>query len=242
MVEVGELDALSPRPGRRAVGPGAVAGAAAWGGVGAALASVWSSVTLLDPEVNRDANIGMGFYWVLGWLFPLGPAFGIGMALGLLAGRRHGLPPSPAALEDARPLPALAPWLWPLLPPAAVSLAVTALPFMRVADQGDVGSWAGLLIAVLVSSAGQLAVTLSPALIALLVLRGRAARDGAVRSRLAAFWGLCLGLAVTLRLFGFGQFALVPRLPLEAYILLHAAPPLIGYGVGWWVGRRQAEG
>ncbi|MCP2014868.1 hypothetical protein L1280_002020 [Deinococcus sp. HSC-46F16] len=212
--------------------------AAAWGGVGAALASVWASVSLLHPEVNRDANLGMGLYGMLGWLFPLGPAFGVGAGLGLLAEGRHGLPPSPAALEDARPRPPVRPWLWPLVPPALVSLAVSVQPFGRVAREGA-GDWIGLLVAALVTSAGQLAVILSPALIALLALRGRTARDGIGRPRLAAFWGLCLGLAVTLGLFGFGQSALVPRLSLEVYILLHAAPPLIGYAVGWWLGRRE---
>ncbi|WP_161780316.1 hypothetical protein [Deinococcus sp. RL] len=81
------------------------------------------------------------------------------------------------------------------------------------------------------TSAGQLAVSLSPALVVLMVLRGRAARDGILRPRLAAFWGLCLGLAVTLGLFGFGT-GLLGRVPLELYILLCALPPVVGYGVG----------
>ncbi|WP_104991309.1 hypothetical protein [Deinococcus sp. NW-56] len=214
--------------------------AAAWGGVGAALASVWASLTLLHPEVNRDANIGMGFYGVLGWIFPLGPAFGLGALLGLLAERRRGLPPSPAALEDARPLPPLRPWLWPLLAPALVSLAVSVMPFARVVVREGAGDWLGLLVAVLFLSAGQLAVGLAPALIVLLALRGQAARDGVVQPRLAAFWGLCLGLAVTLGLFGFGT-GLLDGVPLEVYILLCALPPVLGYGVGGWLGRQRRE-
>lgn len=89
----------------------------------------------------------------------------------------------------------------------------------------------GLLVAVLVTSAGQLAVSLSPALVVLMVLRGRAAHDGILRPRLAAFWGLCLGLAVTLGLFGFGT-GLLSGVPLEVSILLCALPPVLGYGVG----------
>lgn len=214
--------------------------AAAWGGVGAALASVWASLTLLHPEVNRDANIGLAMYVVLGWIFPLGPAFGIGMGLRLLAERRRGLPPSPAAREDAWPLPPLRPWLWPLIFPALVSLAVAAQPFVRLGQARlvDAASLPGLLLAVVFTSGGQLAVSLAPALIVLLVLRGRAARDSILQPRLSAFWGLCLGLAMTLALFGFGS-RLLERVSLEVYILVGALPPLIGYAVGWRLGQQR---
>lgn len=178
---------------------------------------------------------------MLGWVFPLGPAFLVGAGLGLLVQKGRGLPPSPAALEDARPLPPLRPWLGPLLPLAAVSLAVSVQPFVRLGEQGlgptNAAALLGLLVAVAFTSAGQLAVSLAPALIVLLVLRGRAARDGDVQSRLAAFWGLCLGLALTLGLFGLGG-RLLERVALEVYILLCALPPVLGYAAGWWVGRR----
>lgn len=97
-----------------------------------------------------------------------------------------------------------------------------------------------LLLAVTFAFGGQLAVSLSPALIALLLLRNRAARDGVVRPRIAAFWGLCLGLGVTLGLFGFGV-GLLGWVPLEVYILLCALPPVLGYGVGWWLGTRRGR-
>ncbi|MBB5235174.1 hypothetical protein [Deinococcus budaensis] len=214
-------------------------GAALGGGVAAALGAAVYSFELLHPKYNQDANIGLGLYMLFGWLFPLSPAFLVGAGLGSLVERRRGLPPSPTALEDAWPLPRLRPWLWPLLPPALVSLAVAVQPFVRLGQARlvDAASLPGLLLAVVFTSGGQLAVSLAPALVVLLVLRGRAARDGTVQPRLAAFWGLCLGLAVTLGLFGFGA-GLLGGVGLEVYILLCALPPMLGCGVGWWVGRR----
>lgn len=208
-------------------------GAALGGGLSAALVAAAFNFVALHPESNRDANIGLGLYWMFGWLFPLGPAFLLGATLGGLVERRRGLSPSPAALEDARPLPPLRPWLWPLLVPGAVSLAISVQPFLGLRRAGllDMSGLPGLLLAVVLGSGGQLAVSLSPALIALLALRGRAARDGNVRPRLAAFRGLCLGLAVTLGLFGFGM-GLVGRVPLEVYILLSVLPPVLGYAAG----------
>ncbi|WP_216325428.1 hypothetical protein [Deinococcus aestuarii] len=213
-------------------------GAALGGGVAAALVAAVYTFELLHPKDNQDANIGLGLYLAFGWLFPLGPAVLVGGLSGFLEERLRNRSPSPAALEDARPLPPLRPWLWPLVVPGVVSLAVSA-PFAELwrVGQLDVAGLPGLLPAVISGSAGQLAVGLSPALIALLVLRGRAARDGMLRPRLTAFWGLCLGLAMTLGLFGFG-LSVLPRLPLESLLLLCAAPPIVGYGAGWGLGTR----
>ncbi|KEF34277.1 hypothetical protein RDMS_07690 [Deinococcus sp. RL] len=99
LAPVGVMAALALGLGRRH------SVAAAWGGVGAALASVWASVALLHPEVNRDANIGMGMYGMLGWIFPLGPAFLLGAGLGRLAERRRGLPPPPPRWRTPGPGP-----------------------------------------------------------------------------------------------------------------------------------------
>lgn len=212
-------------------------GAGWWGGIAAALVAAVYNFVALHPEYNRDANIGMGIHIMLGWLFPLGPAFLVGAGLGLLAERGRGLPPSPAALEDARPLPPLRPWLWPLLLPAVAAAAVQFAPLLP----GGAGVYREELFRfVLVQSVflvGTVPLALSPALIALFILRGRAARDGVLRPRLAAFWGLCLGLALTLGLFGFGT-GLLEWVPLEVAMLVGALLPVLGYGVGWWAERQ----
>lgn len=206
-----------------------------WGGIAAALVAAVYNFEALHPEYNEDANIGMGIHIMLGWLFPLGPAFLVGAGLGLLVERQRGLPPSPAALENARPLPPLRPWLWPLVVPAVAVAAVQFTPLLP----GRVGVYREeLLRFVLVQSVflvGTLPVALSPALIALLILRSRAARDGVTRPRIAAFWGLCLGLGMTLGLFGFG-LRLLPGLSLELTLGLSVLPPVLGYGLGRWLG------
>ncbi|GAA5533274.1 hypothetical protein [Deinococcus aluminii] len=208
-------------------------GAALWGGVTAALAAALYTFELLHPKYNGDANIGLGLYLTLGWLFPLGPALLVGGLLGALVERRRGGPPSAAAPGDARPLPPLRPWLWPLLVPGAVSLAVSVQPVLNLLRQGHLGAQEALalLLSFGMTALGSLLVQLSPALVALLTLRNRAARDGVLHPRLAAFWGLCLGLSVTLALFGFG-LGLLQRVPLAAFLLLCALPPFLGYALG----------
>lgn len=52
------------------------------GGVLAALSGAVCSYVLLEPESNRDANIGMGLYFIFGVIFPLGAAYVIGLILG----------------------------------------------------------------------------------------------------------------------------------------------------------------
>ncbi|GBF05108.1 hypothetical protein DAERI_030274 [Deinococcus aerius] len=212
-------------------------GAALGGGVAAALVAALYTFELLHPKYNQDANIGLGLYLMLGWLFPLGPAVLAGGLLGALVERLRGRPPT--APTDARPLPPLRPWLWPLLVPGVVSLAVSAQPFLHLWERGLVrpDGLAPLLLSLGTTSAGQLAVSLSPALLALLVLRDRAGRDGEVRPRLEAFWGLCLGLAAALGLFGFGQ-GLLRAVPLGAFLLLCVLLPVLGYGAGWLACRR----
>lgn len=135
-----------------------------------------------------------------------------------------------------RPLP-LWPWLWPLGLPAVSATAVQFAPLLP----GGPGVWREELprfvvvqsILLLVS----LPVFLSPALLALLLLRSLAARDGIVQPRLIAFWGLCLGLAVTLGLYGFGT-RLGGGVPLEVFLGVGVLLPVLGYGVGGWLGRR----
>jgi hypothetical protein len=220
--------------------------AATWGGIAAALAGAVFNFVVLHPDDNRDANIGLGLYALLGWVFPLAPAYLVGSLLGMLVERRRGFLPSPAALNDARPLPPLRPWLrpwlWPLVAPALVSLTVSAQPFLRLwqGESTRPDALVGTLLGFGVTSAGQLAVSLSPALIGLLILRSRAARDGVIRPRLAALWGLCLGLGVTLWLFGFG-LRLMPGLSLELTMLLSIAPPILGYLSGRWLGTRPPK-
>ncbi|CAM3233901.1 DUF3995 domain-containing protein [Deinococcus saxicola] len=217
---------------------------AVWGGVAGAVGAAIYSFVLLRPELNRDANIGLSLYWMFGWFYPLGLVFALGAALGGLAERWRGLPPSPAALEDAaRQLPPLRLWLWPLVVPGATIIAVQFAPLLP----GGVGVYRDevprfVLVQSFFLLLGSLPLALSPALIALLALRGRAAHDGRLRPRLAAFWGLCLGLAVTLWLFGFG-LSVLPRLPLEIVLLLCAVPPILGYAVGrWWGTHRKSAG
>lgn len=53
------------------------------GGLAASVAACCCFV-LLDPEANRDANIGMGLYWIFGVAFPLGAAYALGLAVGKL--------------------------------------------------------------------------------------------------------------------------------------------------------------
>lgn len=53
--------------------------------LGGLLASVTGAVccyVLLEPELNRDANIGMGLYGIFGVIFPLGAAYVTGLMLG----------------------------------------------------------------------------------------------------------------------------------------------------------------
>lgn len=53
------------------------------GGLLAAGAAACCCFILLDPELNRDANIGLGLYWMFGVIFPLGAAY----LLGIIAGK-----------------------------------------------------------------------------------------------------------------------------------------------------------
>ncbi|EYB67327.1 hypothetical protein DEIPH_ctg044orf0047 [Deinococcus phoenicis] len=207
--------------------------AALGGGVATALVAALYTFELLHPKYNGDANIGLGLYLTFGWLFPLGPAALLGSLVGAGVERLRGGPPTPAAPADAPPLPPLRPWLWPLLVPGVVSLAVSLRPLFPLWRQEQLGAQEafGLLLSFGMTALGVLAVSLSPALMALPLLRSRAARDGVLRPRLAAFRGLCLGLAVTLGLFGFGQ-GLLRAVPLGIFLLLCAAFPFLGYAVG----------
>ena len=55
---------------------------ATFGGLLAAVAGAACCFVLLDPELNRDANIGMGLYFIFGAIFPLGAAYVPGLVIG----------------------------------------------------------------------------------------------------------------------------------------------------------------
>lgn len=61
---------------------------AVWGGLAVAVGAALYSFALLHPELNRDANIGLGLYWMFGWFYPLGLVFALGAALGTRVARR----------------------------------------------------------------------------------------------------------------------------------------------------------
>lgn len=82
-----------------------------WGaGLGAALAAAFCDFVLLDPADNQDANIGLGLYFIGGFVLVLGPAALLGGGLGGLL--------LPNAVPD-EPLPPLSwrGWGWPLVLP-----------------------------------------------------------------------------------------------------------------------------
>ncbi|ADV67077.1 hypothetical protein [Deinococcus maricopensis] len=52
--------------------------------LGSAVLGAAYTVVGLDPRYNEDANIGLGLYTLLGWLFPLGPAYLLALGGALL--------------------------------------------------------------------------------------------------------------------------------------------------------------
>lgn len=213
--------------------------AAIWGGLAAAGGAAIYGFMLLHPEMNRDANIGMGLYWMFGWFYPLGLVFALGAALGTGVEKRRKTPSETAQLLSVP----LKPWLWPLLVPALVSLTITLQPLLRLWSAGDDAQVRfGILMALFLSSSvtglGQIAVSLSPALMVLVLLQTRTIRDGNFQPRLAAFWGLCLGLGMSLGLSAFGPQFLQHINP-AALLLPCAALPIIGYAAGRWWGMRR---
>lgn len=141
----------------------------------------------------------------------------------------------------------LAPWLWPLLLPALLALVSALLPLLVLWDWTPraPGALPSVLLGVAALMLGALALVLVPALIALRVLRARAARDGRVRPQLSAFRGLCLGLSGTVLLWACALlFGLAPGggVALALLSLCSLALPALGYGVGGWLGRRRLGG
>ncbi|MPY66885.1 hypothetical protein F8S09_09310 [Deinococcus sp. SDU3-2] len=132
-------------------------------------------------------------------------------------------------------------WLWPLLLPALLAVASALLPLVLLwqwTPRGP-GDLPRLLLSVVTLTLGALTLVLAPALIALRVLRARAARDGAVRPRLAAFRGLCLGLSGSVVLWaGVLAFGL-PSGGRVGLLACSFALPVLGYGVGERVGRKR---
>lgn len=167
--------------------------AATWGGWAAALAAAGVGVAMFDPDINRDANIGMGLYLMFGWLYPLGLVALVGALAGL--GWEHF---RPTGSESIRAEPAvgsagpLGPWLLGLIPPA---LAVAAGEVSRTAAVAGLvpnlaqTAWHVLLPTLLFT----LLTDLGPLLLPLVLLRFQAAQTGSARERLWGFWGLCLG-------------------------------------------------
>ena len=165
--------------------------AAAWGGWAAALGAAGLSVAILDPAMNRDANIGMGLYLMFGWLYPLGPVALVGALAGLVWGQFRPARPEPVQLQAGSAGP-LGLWLLGLVPPA---LAVSAGELGRTAAVADLvpklaqTAWQLLLPTLLFT----LFADLGPLLLPLVLLRVRAAQTGRPREQLWGFWGLSLG-------------------------------------------------
>ena len=165
--------------------------AAAWGGWAAALAAAGVGVAMFDPDINRDANIGMGLYLMFGWLYPLGPVALLGALAGLVWEHFRPARPEPVQLQAGSAGP-LGFWLLGLVPPA---LAVSAGELGRTAAVADLvpklaqTAWHLLLPTLLFT----LLTDLGPLLLPLVLLRVRAAQTGRPREQLWGFWGLSLG-------------------------------------------------
>ncbi|MEF2279276.1 hypothetical protein V3W47_13295 [Deinococcus sp. YIM 134068] len=133
--------------------------------------------------------------------------------------------------------PPLRPWLWPLLPPVVVALTSALLPLIvlwRWYGRGS-ATWPDVLLVLGGSVLTTLTPVLVPLLVVLLVLRAHAARDGVLRPRLSAFWGLCLGVSASVVLYALGMLfglSLTAFAPLPLLIALFLGLPVIGYGVG----------
>ena len=165
--------------------------AATWGGWAAALAAAGVGVAMFDPDINRDANIGMGLYLMFGWLYPLGPVALVGALAGLIWEHFQPGVPEPVQLQAGSAGP-LGLWLLGLVPPA---LAVSAGELGRTAEMAGLvpklaqTAWHVLLPTLLFA----LLTDLGPLLLPLVLLRVRAARTGRAREKLWGFWGLSLG-------------------------------------------------
>lgn len=61
-----------------------------WGSaLGTGLAAAVCNFVLLDPQYNQDANIGLGLYWIGGFVVMLGLPALLGALLGRLLSRRR---------------------------------------------------------------------------------------------------------------------------------------------------------
>ncbi|WP_272976352.1 hypothetical protein [Deinococcus geothermalis] len=190
-------------------------GAALGGGLAAALVAAAFNFEALHPKYNEDANIGLGIYLILGWAFPLGPAVLLGGLIGALVERRRGKPPSPAALEDARPLPPLWPWLLPPLLAALVSAYIQA-----VWHEDDPASASRVALYFLIL----LPLTVGMPLLARGLTRGREGRGG--------FPGFCVGWAVSLLLWNGEGFFFPSGMCFWTIVVLCLLFPTLGYAAG----------
>ncbi|WP_216325430.1 hypothetical protein [Deinococcus aestuarii] len=140
----------------------------------------------------------------------------------------------------------LKPWLWPLLPPVLVALASALLPLLvlwRWYGRGS-ATWPEVLLSLGGAALGTLIPVLAPLLTVLFVLRARARRDGVLRPRLTALWGLCLGVGGSVLLYALGLlFGLSPTAfaPLPLLLALFLALPVVGYLLGRWLGTRPTK-
>ncbi|RTR29460.1 hypothetical protein [Deinococcus radiophilus] len=193
-----------------------------WGaGLGAALAAAYCNYVLMDPQYNQDANIGLGLYLLGGFVLVLGPAALLGGALGYLFGPQEQSEPATSYLP-------LWPWLKPLGLPVLGAVAAAGVDYARTAALTGL-ALADLLIGAAFLAGSALLYGLLLSLLPLLWLRGLAARTGQPRHPLAAFWGICAGLAL--------GGVLVRAWPSMLAWPLAALLPLLGGVLGWQTAR-----
>ena len=207
--------------------------AAAWGGWAAALGAA-----ILDPAMNRDANIGLGLYTMFGSLYPLGPVALLGALAGLVWEHFRPARPEPVQLQAGSAGP-LGFWLLGLVPPA---LAMSAGELGRTAAVADLvpklaqTAWHLLLPTLLFT----LLTDLGPLLLPLVLLRVRAAQTGRPREQLWGFWGLSLGW--TAGVLGMYWPALVQSRGFVVLYPLTALLMALGYQGGKLLARRRIRG
>ncbi|MBB5235175.1 hypothetical protein [Deinococcus budaensis] len=115
-----------------------------------------------------------------------------------------------------------------------ISALVSLLRRWEAAFSWRLEALPGLLPGFGVAVAVTLALTLTPALLALVTLRRGADPDHLARQRRLAFWGLCLGLSLTWAL-----FLVLPSGSRPLLLNVTVWPPLVGYVAGRWAGGSQ---